>query len=345
MKRDNRGVSLVEVLVAMAILAICVLPLFKSLVTAVQVNVKSRIQLSATTAAESVLEEMKSDGMEHFLEENSGNSKISDIETITKEGKAVGYTFTYPNYQIDGKSMKVKVEARPYVNTQEDENYNDKEVADLYRMNLETDGIYVQNEKTAEADFLKLASEGVYEISQKDTVLSQLDVTWDYEITGNSEFQNVEQTVTYRHGTQTLGEHTTVLYNNGQKNDKLKSLYICFIPNQASTINLINKSNYPVTVYLIKQGEQAAKNVTVNLYGDLKEPGTTLRTNLKKGDLVTYYQYSANSHRTLTDTELKENYQIKNLEGSSVWTRLYDIDISVEYQDKEQAALSGTVSR
>lgn len=345
MKRDNRGVSLVEVLIAMAILAICVLPLFKSLVTAIQVNAKSRIQLSATTAAESVLEEMKADGMEYFLEQNSGNSEISDIETITEDGKTVGYTFSYPNYRADGKNMKVTVEARPYVNTEENKNYNDKEVADLYRMNLETDGIYVQNKKTVEADFLKLVSEGVYDMSQKDTVLNQLDVTWTYEITGNSEFQNVEQTVIYQNGTQVLGEHTTVLYNNGQKNDKLESLYICFIPNKTSTINIVNKSNYPVKVFLVKQGEQDAKNVTVNLYGNLQEPGTQLRTNFTGKDSVTYYNDSGTSRRPITETELKENYQIKNLEGSSIQTRLYDIDISVEYQDKVQATLSGTVSR
>ena len=55
MKQDDRGVSLVEILIATAILVICVVPLFKSMILTVQTNARSRVLLAATSAGESVL--------------------------------------------------------------------------------------------------------------------------------------------------------------------------------------------------------------------------------------------------------------------------------------------------
>ena len=128
MKQDNRGATLIEILVAMAILAICALPLFKSLILSAQTNVKAREHLSATTAAESVIEEMKADGMEKFLQKNQGNKDITDVEKITEAGVVTGYCFTYPDYEVDGKGYEVKVEVRPYRNTDEGaKDYNSKE--------------------------------------------------------------------------------------------------------------------------------------------------------------------------------------------------------------------------
>ena len=45
MKQDDRGVSLVEILIATAILVICVVPLFKSMILTVQTNARSRVLL------------------------------------------------------------------------------------------------------------------------------------------------------------------------------------------------------------------------------------------------------------------------------------------------------------
>lgn len=50
MKQDDRGVSLVEILIATAILVICVVPLFKSMILTVQTNARSRVLLAATSA-------------------------------------------------------------------------------------------------------------------------------------------------------------------------------------------------------------------------------------------------------------------------------------------------------
>ena len=357
MKQDNRGATLIEILVAMAILAICALPLFKSLILSAQTNVKAREHLSATTAAESVIEEMKSDGMEKFLRENQGNEDITDVEKITEAGAVTGYRFTYPDYEVDGKGYEVKVEVRPYRNTDEGaEDYNSKEISDLYRMDLRTDGIYVQDEKTMANDFVKLVSEGTFEARDRDTVLSGLDIEYSYMVGGGSDVQTLDQSVIYSYNDTLVGEHETILYDGSHADGKLKNLYICFIPNKSNTITIVNKEDYPLTVYLIKQGTSKAK-VKINIIGNTpitqlgeKEDadfnkGVRIRTNLTSEDEAEYHYISGSLDTKLAAGQLQENLGLKELDGAKVQTRLYDIDITVSRNGKEITTLSGTASR
>lgn len=357
MKQDNRGATLIEILVAMAILAICALPLFKSLILSAQTNVKAREHLSATTAAESVIEEMKSDGMEKFLRENQGNEDITDVEKITEAGAVTGYRFTYPDYEVDGKGYEVKVEVRPYRNTDEGaEDYNSKEISDLYRMDLRTDGIYVQDEKTMANDFVKLVSEGVFEAEQRDTVLSGLDMEWKYTIGSSNDVQTIDQNVTYSYNETLVGEHESILYDGSHADGKLKNLYICFIPNKSNTITIVNKEDYPLTVYLIKQGTSKAK-VKINIIGNTpitqlgeKEDadfnkGVRIRTNLTSEDEAEYHYIRGSLDTKLEAGQPQENFGLKELDGAKVQTRLYDIDITVSRNGKEITTLSGTASR
>lgn len=79
--------------------------------------------------------------------------------------------FTYPEYESDGKKFAVTVEVRPYQNTENaDADYNKKEVVDLKRIDLSKDGVYVQDDKIIEEDFIKAVSENKVQADQKDTV-------------------------------------------------------------------------------------------------------------------------------------------------------------------------------
>ena len=74
---NNEGFSLVELLIAIVILSIIVVPLLHSFVTSARTNAKSRSTMHATAIAEDIMEMFEA----HSLEE------MADIYTA---GRAVG---------------------------------------------------------------------------------------------------------------------------------------------------------------------------------------------------------------------------------------------------------------
>ncbi len=63
LRDDDRGITLVELIVSIAILAIIVLPFLNSFVTAAKTNAKSRNQLNATHLAENIMEGIEKNSM------------------------------------------------------------------------------------------------------------------------------------------------------------------------------------------------------------------------------------------------------------------------------------------
>lgn len=65
-RRNNAGLSLVEIMVSVAILAIIVLPLLSSFVTSARTNAKAKNKLRATNVAENVMEGMETLSVKEF---------------------------------------------------------------------------------------------------------------------------------------------------------------------------------------------------------------------------------------------------------------------------------------
>lgn len=91
MKKGNKGFSLVEVMIAITILAIIVTPFLASFLRATKINAKSRKMLRATTVAENVME-----GLSGFL-----------IEDISKQFTQKTDDDDNPIYGSDGKPETV----------------------------------------------------------------------------------------------------------------------------------------------------------------------------------------------------------------------------------------------
>ena len=62
-QQDNRGMTLVELLVAIVLLAIVVVPLLHVFITAAKTNLKARERLRITTAAQDIMEGLKADSI------------------------------------------------------------------------------------------------------------------------------------------------------------------------------------------------------------------------------------------------------------------------------------------
>ena len=60
-KENNRGVTLIEAMVATVVLALAVIPLMNSIVTAAKVNAKTRLQQERNTLCMSIMEQVKAE--------------------------------------------------------------------------------------------------------------------------------------------------------------------------------------------------------------------------------------------------------------------------------------------
>ncbi len=54
--RENGGLSLVEILIAMTVLALCIGPIFRSMTLSEELNTKARVRMAANDAAQSIIE-------------------------------------------------------------------------------------------------------------------------------------------------------------------------------------------------------------------------------------------------------------------------------------------------
>ena len=93
MKKDNKGFSLLELMIAVVILAIIIVPMLHGFVSSYRVNAKSRHLMRATTLAQ--------DEMEIFEKE-----KIEDLLVMEDTDGAGNKT---PRYAVDEKKFKKTV--------------------------------------------------------------------------------------------------------------------------------------------------------------------------------------------------------------------------------------------
>ena len=74
-QKNNKGFSLIELLVAITILAVVMIPMLHSFITSARANAKARKVMEATTAAQNLMEEMKSENLPKYLTDK-GFSKV-----------------------------------------------------------------------------------------------------------------------------------------------------------------------------------------------------------------------------------------------------------------------------
>lgn len=108
-KKKNSGFTLVEVLVAVAILAVVTIPIIQSFVSVAQVNGKSRRRLSGVTVAESIMEACKSMPLTEFAAQ-CGYYSSSGVPFTILSGNlsSTGGGYSFSSFSGSAAELQVK---------------------------------------------------------------------------------------------------------------------------------------------------------------------------------------------------------------------------------------------
>ena len=81
LKNDDRGVTLVEIIVSIAILAIIVLPFLNAFVTATKTNVKAKNEMNATHLATNIMEGIEKNSMKTLAYQSTIRRRALTLRT------------------------------------------------------------------------------------------------------------------------------------------------------------------------------------------------------------------------------------------------------------------------
>lgn len=283
-KISNQGFTLVEVLVAVTILAIVVLPFLNSFYMAARTNAKAKKLMDATTAAQNVLEELKAETLEDFLNahtstkqqvlDNAGNPK-QDLQGNDIYRYILPQTTSPANYSltVDQRTFLARVSVDPVTYTTENgaaakkSDYNSQLFAQLSELSPASNAFYI--EQQSDGMDMKAAQDlavGVDTASIEGVLYTMSKtITVDIDYTAATQQCAVYMTLTYTDlaGKQYTPINRTAIYNNNKAlSNKLSNIFLCFMPMYSpggskiapkEKIIINNPSDYPVNIFMIKQ--------------------------------------------------------------------------------------------
>ena len=286
--KNNKGFSLLELIIAITILAAVMIPMLHSFVSAARANAKAKKLMEATTAAQNLMEEMKISGPSGFLVDHTqydkekvtvkdSNGNIISTTTDIYGEPIYTYNVTVPSSSaltVNGREFRAKVSmdptnytcvtggavTGPSLNTR----YNSLPLANVSKLSKDSNGFYLQNEDQ-ELVAAKSMDPAAYE-DIKSNMSRTIQIDIDY--TPSTNVVKVYTTVTYKderplENNVDIAVNRKEIYNNSADPTKmtLSNIFVCFFPmyNNTSTSSpkehfvINNDNNYPVCVYLVKQ--------------------------------------------------------------------------------------------
>ena len=147
-KDNNKGFSLLELLVAVAILAVIVTPFLMAFLTTTSINKTTKEQQRAKFAATNVMEDIRSRNVDDVLAECvAGEEEGTYLYTTTQESDGIEYTVEAildPRYSDESK-------------LDEATDYNAEMMAHIYGMNSAYDSFYELDSTTDNSKIEQLA--------------------------------------------------------------------------------------------------------------------------------------------------------------------------------------------
>ena len=281
MKNNERGYTLIELIVAITILAIIAIPLMHGFVTAAKTNAKAREIEQATTVAQNTMEEVKATPIEELVKD----VEPYKIPVMLENGDTVemlSYELMYEEVVTDGVPYRVNVRIENGPSGDDGltmlTDYNQIELAQLYDMNAAYDAFFILEETTDTALMEELAvAAGVPIECVRDEVERNIYV--DIREETGTRIVEVNVAYTYRNATRYMAAQNQCIYSSSSQDTYLRNVYVFFEPLSnmgegdapKETITVRNTcctgDREPVQVYLVKQGTAQDENyaVAVNL--------------------------------------------------------------------------------
>lgn len=351
-RKQNKGFTLVEVLIAMTILGIIVVPLLHAFVTSANTNAKSKRIMDATGLAQNIMEELKAGSLEDLAKQFNGSVEnpvitLGDEYTtyeeesqsyegvaterfsVNEEGEFIGqpskeYNFLMRNVPMGEGIYDALINLKASVS---------RDLASVYSMNQSDCGYYAQTEnmdQRAAAEFQIRNAAYVYEaVAQKNT--DEFKKIMKRTITISIEEHTVDVTYTYEIPRGYTAEdectfqETTRIYHDLTGEKRLKAVYLYYYPLYSSRgdvegIEIKNTKDLDVDVYLVKMDEEAAEAGLIRTNPTLKAETTAT------GSVV---RVNSNDTFMLLTDNIQVSANTNSLANVEEVTSLYDVTIEV----------------
>lgn len=284
-KQDNRGFSLIELLVAVVIMAVVIVPLLRGFLSSYRVNNKSRNVLRATTLAQNEMEIFEKEKLEDLTD----SAKFS--YTWSADDTTGIYTFERLGVSMDAASSvgyDVYVKLNP--KRQVGEVYETQNSSLLLNMNTVSaldSGTYIQPMKTKtnavgqdEAvygifnmnktgiggagwnveRFAKELKRDIYlevtKSGEDEDAVTRAKVIYEYICTSDGVMKDGYK----NYKTETVVFDNSSMFDEDGKRVELKSLYLFYAPRyglapitNTDTIHIHNLQGLPVNFYIVRQ--------------------------------------------------------------------------------------------
>lgn len=341
---DKRGFSLLEILIAMIILALIAAPICRAFVLATRTNAQARKHASATAVAENVMEGVNAftyDGaIEQFKEFEADPEHFDflicqDVEKCeevpgAEDGPVV---FKLKNVKEDVFTFDVRVtlDRTPYMpgGGSETPGVNDYELISVTRYQAEKDHLFVENENALR---VACVNHGCDYDTVRQSLKREIIVTVkkaDSDGHTADDCVTVSMKLRYMIDGDTW-EDTSFGAREYRTADLLRSCYLCYLPNYAAapesdTIIIKNEDNVEFDLYLIKQKSKVEPNLQT------KENNYTPTVVIYEGSKESADQEAFVSVHTNYDKNLATNLDIEG-GGGATYRYYYKLGASDSYQ-------------
>lgn len=278
MKNNERGYTLIELIVAITILAIIAIPLMHGFVTAAKTNAKAREIEQATTVARNTMEKIEATPIEELLKGIEPHKERDELGNV----EGLRYDLVYEEVVEDGVAYRVNVRIDNGSSSDDGipmlTDYNQSELAQLYDMNAAYDAFFILEETTDTAlidEFAAATGNNTEQVRNK----IKRNIYVDIREEAGTKIVEINVAYTYRNMTRYMAAQNQCIYSSSSQNSFLRNVYVFFSPLSnmrggdapKETITVRNtcctEEKEPVQIYLVKQGVEYDENyaVAVNL--------------------------------------------------------------------------------